>query len=145
MSLGEREPIRMPDAKLAQLGAELDWLEVRSPDFRLYRSVTSGRAEPVYRALIGVTRGQSAENSAELRLVLLNEDVDRTIVLESAMLVDVRDWIAVDSYRLPQTTRIHYVDPEASPWKFARRAAVDLFLMEDGRVNPELAPTHFKP
>jgi len=129
----------LPTAALAKRARELDWIEVHSPDFRLYQSVTTGKQQPIYRALFGLDRETGA-----IELTALNEDDDGTIVLESAILVQIPNWKKLNGFGVPEQLMIYEVDPRQSPWGFKQRAVIDLWLKQ-GELNPQLTDADFTP
>ena len=135
------DDLLLPDVGLAQQARKLEWLEIRSPDFALMVA-PARRQKPVYRALLGLDL-----TTAEIRMAILNEDRDQTIVLESALLVLVRGHTTIDpGYRVPSNLEVRQVDPTSSPWTFERRSGTTLYLKKGGRLNPpELRPGSFIP
>ena len=141
VDFADRDPLELPDGELAALARGLEWLEVVSPDFRLFEIQGGVRGEPVFRALLGLDPA-----SGEVRLAVLNEDRDGTIVIESALLVIVRRTDTVrPGYRVPGGLEVRRVDPTTSPWTFEDRAGVTLWLRSGGRLNPRLVANDFKP
>ena len=142
------ERVPMPDAKLAAHARNLDWLEVKSPDFRLYDAPVSGAKTPVYRALLGLVR-QADENheKGDVSVAILNEEKARTVVVESSLLVVVPKWLELsDGYRVPRQLLLHRVDLSGYPIRFERKPGSDLYLVRKrARLNSNITPATFVP
>ncbi len=133
--------VPLPRKDIGARAQGLTWLAVSSPDFRITRSVR-GTLEPVYRAVLGYSPG--AENA--LSIVLLSEDDQRTIVIESAQLITLDGWRDFDGQRLPQEMKVYGVDLDSQPWTFQNQPLADMWLSSDkARLNPRLGEALFLP
>ncbi|MCP3919860.1 MAG: hypothetical protein GY711_30370 [bacterium] len=136
----ERVPI--PD-RLVERAKPLEWLEVKSPDFRLYSAAgNSSAGTPVYRALLGLVPA-----TGEVAMAVLNEDRAGAKVVESSLLVDVPSWLdGGDGYRVPQHLRLHQVVLSGYPLSFEPKAGTELYLHKGRvRLNPRLSARVFEP
>jgi hypothetical protein len=142
------EEVPMPDAALAARARDLDWLEVKSPDFRLYSAPKSGAQTPVYRALLGLERRDGEKvRAGQVTIAILNEEKARTMVVESSLLVVVPEWLELDDgYRVPLNLLLHRVDLSGHPMRFERKPGSDLYLVQKyARLNARLSPRMFVP
>ncbi|MEE8468299.1 MAG: hypothetical protein V3T22_07585 [Planctomycetota bacterium] len=137
------DPLELPDEQLAERARGLEWVEVRSPDFRLVESVTSRNSRQVFRALLGLD-----PVTGEVRLAVLGEDQNRTVVLQNTQLVIIEEYRELEGgYRVPAALEIRDVDATVSPWTFQRRNGTSLYLSKKSRaqLNPPLRPADFVP
>lgn len=124
------------DAELTALAAQLQWLEVESPDLRLFRDGSTQRAgwagEPSYRGLIGLD-----PKTRLPQLVLINE-ASRKRDLSQAMLVAFRGYRPRNGYLVPHQIRTYRLDPQARVQRFSKRPELDMWLFSNrGSLNPE--------
>lgn len=141
LATGEPPPAQVLPSRAVPLAPTFSWLEVESPDFRLYESAEEGVADPVYRARLGVDPASGA-----VGLALLEARGTRGVLASGALLVEIVGWRTVGDRRLPENVLVHAVDPERVPFGFEERPSIDLWLSrEDPRLNPELPATHFEP
>lgn len=136
----EAPPVPWPTAKAAKRASGLDWIEVASPDFRLFSSVKTGRAVPVFVAILGTNRKTGAVEQA-----ILHEDDSGAMVLESTLLVTIEKWTDLDGYRVPENMLVYNPDLRPSPWVFEAKPGADMWLEKGGRLNPELSDEVFRP
>ena len=136
------DPLVLPSAQLARQARGLEWLDIKSPDFRLYETRLARAEGNVQRALLGLDPA-----TGEVRMAMLSEDVRGAIVLESALLVLVPRYQKLrETTRVPAQLEVREVDPRTSPWTFEARSGTTLFLKRDGRLNPpDLVPAAFIP
>jgi hypothetical protein len=136
------ERVPMPNVELAERARELDWLEVKSPDFRLYSAPKSGARTPIYRALLGLSR-----DTGGIALAILNEEKARAMVVESSLLVVVPEWLELDDgYRVPRNLLLHRVDLSKSAVRFESKPGSDLYLVRRrARLNAPISPLAFVP
>lgn len=137
------DPLELPDEKLAAQARQLEWVEARSPDFRLVELVTSGRSRQVFRALLGLD-----PKTGEVRLAVLGEDQNRAVVLENTQLVIIDKYRDLEGgYRVPAALEIREVDATRSPWTFQKRNGTSLYLSKKSRaqLNPPLRLADFVP
>ena len=136
------DPLVLPSQELALQARGLEWLDLRSPDFRLYETRLARAEGNVQRALLGLDPA-----TGEVRMAMLSEAVREAIVLESALLILVPRYQDLgDTARVPAELEIREVDPTTSPWTFAVRSGTTIYLKRDGRLNPpDLSPVAFIP
>lgn len=144
-------PIGLPPG-LASRAAELDWLEITSPDFHLagdgrpaaWAAARPADAPRLYRAVLGLERGDR-----RIALAVVHEEVAGALALSpSTMLVQLGQHRDLDGYRIPHRLLVHEVDLEQSPWAFRERATSELSLKPKPTtigLRPALAPEHFVP
>ena len=136
LELMAQPPAGLP-AQLARRAAELRWLELVSPDFRRARG-----AQALHRVQLGLRRDTHLPALA----VVAREQPGGALELETAQLVELEDFRALDGFRVPFHLRSYGVDAERSPWGFAERQSVDLYLLEQGAsLRPPLTPADFVP
>ncbi|MBV20731.1 MAG: hypothetical protein CMJ61_01020 [Planctomycetaceae bacterium] len=136
------DPLVLPSAQLAQQARGLEWLDLQSPDFRLYETRLARAKGNVQRALLGLDPA-----TGEVRMAMLSEAVRGAIVLESALLILVPRYQDFDGKtRVPAQLEVREVDPRTSPWTFEARSGTTIYLKSDGRLNPpDLSPAAFIP
>jgi len=136
------DALMLPTAKLAAQARGLDWLDLKTPDFRLYRPHLTAGEGNAQRALLGLDH-----NSGEVRMAVLSEEIQGAIVLESALLVLVPRYSNLGTIaRVPAELEVRQVDPQTSPWTFEQRSGTVLFLKRGGQLNPpDLSPAAFIP
>lgn len=141
LALGQAPPAHVLPSRDIPVAPGLQWLEVESPDFRLYESAETGVADPVYRARLGVEPA-----TGSVRLALLEERGVPGGLSSAALLVAIEGWRTVADRRLPENLVVHALDPERVPSGFEERPSVDLWLLrEEPRINPELPASYFEP
>ncbi|MAG63964.1 hypothetical protein CMO84_10640 [Candidatus Woesearchaeota archaeon] len=136
------DPLVLPSAQLAQQARGLEWLDLQSPDFRLYETRLARAKGNVQRALLGLDPA-----TGEVHMAMLSEAVRGAIVLESALLILVPRYQDFDNKtRVPAQLEVREVDPRTSPWTFEARSGTTIYLKSDGRLNPpDLSPAAFIP
>lgn len=135
--------LRMPNDKLDAPARKLRWLEVASPDFRLYvppTEATSSGTEPVYRALLGLNeRGQ-------VRFAQFSQDKDGTLLPSTALFVNTIQHTEIDDYVLPLELEVHTVQHDSGVWRFEEKPSVMLYAMRHlSEINPVFPKGHFVP
>jgi hypothetical protein len=126
-------------AKLKATAGELHWLELISPDFHSVapRHLADGR-EPLFRVRLGL--------HPETRLpamAVIHED-DPGGALETAVLLELGGYKKVDGFQVPSVVKTHAPDASVSPWVFAERPAMELWLLK-GSLRPKLTEKDFLP
>jgi hypothetical protein len=136
------DALMLPSAQLARQARALEWLDLKSPDFRLYRSHPPRTEGNVPRALLGLDPA-----TWEVRMAVLSEEVRGAIVLESALLVLVPYYQNLgEATRVPAQLEVREVDPTTSPWTFGQRSGTTLYLKSGGKLNPpDISPATFVP
>lgn len=149
VSLGGGEVVLLPAAKvpvgedevpLAARACALEWLEVVTPDIRLFRDGVG--VEAARRVWIGL------DPSGLPELALLTSRIDGPLLAEGATLLHVAGWHAHGDtgdggQLLPRSTLLYELrDPEGDERRvtrfvFATRPALDLYLVEGGRIGGE--------
>jgi hypothetical protein len=116
----------------------LRWLEAVSPDFD--RS-GKDKDQPV-RAWIGVDARTNLPVFA-----LVARDDRGTIVHESALLVKLGEWAALDGFQVPQVMHSYEPDLSKSPWSFTEGPSLSLWLKlkSGGTLRPSLTEADFTP
>jgi len=133
----------MPELRddLTQLAKHLTWLEVRSPDFRLYDVEGPGKHTEVFRALLGLNQETGA-----VELAVLSEDHKQAGLHYSTMLVEIPRRNQLNGYVVPGRLKIYKVqDGRGVVRKFEKYEAVDLSLKEGGSLRPTFDPKVFEP
>jgi hypothetical protein len=129
-------PATLP-ASLAKRAAELDWIEITSPDFRLTRSQAPDPDAP-FKAQIGLDKRDHLP-----RLAIIWEDDRGQILWESALCVELDQFRRLDDFQVPFTMRTY---PPAEGGRFADRWELQIWLIENGAsLRPKLTPRDFVP
>ena len=141
VSFATGDPLVLPTAKLADLARTLTWIEALSPDLRVLERGRGAAKVPVYRALLGLD-----PKTGRVRMATMNEDRDGTIVLKTAILVLVPEYLELEGgWILPRDVEVRGVDDSRSPWTFDRRDGTRLWLLPAAKINPPLTPEDFTP
>lgn len=140
LRLGE-VPTGLP-AKLAERAATLEWIELASPDFHPEGPSAvrdPATPEPLFRVRIGC--GPKTHLPA---LAVIQEATGGEPRIETAMLLDLRKFKRLDGYQVPGHVRTHLPDASVSPWVFAGRQSMELWLVK-GSLAPVLSEDDFLP
>jgi hypothetical protein len=136
-------PANLPEP-LVKKAAELDWLVLESPDFRVH---ADGRTATLDRVELGLER----ETHVPV-LALVTDPADP----RSAVLARLENYQPLDGYRVPWKVATWRVadgqaaagpaagDAQRRPLAFEPKPAVRLWLVE-GKLRPALEPTDFEP
>lgn len=166
---GEGDVVVLPDTdvtptgrtqKLAERAVTLEWLEVVTPDIRLWRDGAGVEAQR--RVLLGIDPSTGVPEFA-----VLTQRVEGRIVDADATLLHLADWRPLDSGKkggranadgadggswLPHSTRMFEVreaegpERELAPVVFKNGARLDLFLMAGGSIGgPPPKASTFRP
>lgn len=147
----ETAPHGLP-GEWSERAAQLQWLEITSPDFHLAprggAPAPTPSADPVAPRLYRVSLGLSAVDRRP-QLVVIHEEVAGAPTLSPAsMLVELRQHGELDGFRLPRRVHVHEVDLSRSPWEFSARATSELALKPKPTtigLRPTLTPENFVP
>ena len=125
-------PCNLPTEELAQVARHYEWLELRSPDLRVYRDEGDARAG-VYRGRMGIEPG-----SGEVRILILHAERDGVILPTRAILVEIKTYAELaGGYRLPRHFLVKEIDPTTRPLTFHRRDATEFgLIVGHSAVNP---------
>ncbi|MFT4539227.1 MAG: hypothetical protein ACI841_004455 [Planctomycetota bacterium] len=127
---------RLPERVKATVSG-LRWIEIVSPDFHLY--TTSDRNKtPVFKALLGVR-----EHTAQVELSLI-QGVDRRSEADARLFVH-ENFKPLQGYSLPHRVYVYLVDIQDLGLAFFPRPSIDLWLLPQGQLNPELPLELFRP
>jgi hypothetical protein len=146
-------------SELATRARELDWLEVRSPDFHLYSSFAEGTgAQPVFRARLGLARepappaanaaapvGRGVKKPGELVLAILHEERQSKVVAASLQVIEVRSQTELAGYRLPAELAVWRASEDPPGGAMAFSPYVVLWLQPNGAIDPEFGADAFLP
>ena len=135
-------PTNLPEA-LREEAAALEWLDLTSPDFHKApprRPADEAPVkEPLYRVRIGCTPGTHLP-----KLAVIHDVTDGMARIESALLLDFQRFKQIDGFQVPIHLRTHVPDVSASPWVFAERRRMELWMLA-GDLSPELGDENFLP
>jgi hypothetical protein len=140
--LFESGELSLPNAAWAKEALALRWLDLASPDFLLDAGVRARRADPVFRALLGIGPDD------RVVMAFLHEDPGPEFDPRSASLVRVRRWLALeDGYLLPENLHVHRtVFDRGRGWRFEADPIADLFVVRSSvRLNLPLTADAFVP
>lgn len=143
----EGPPATVPEP-LREAAARLVWLELTSPDFRVWREGAPIPSDALFRVQLGLDPAEAPvgdHTATHLpRLVTIAEDVEPAARAESAMLLELTQFRELDGFRVPHELRVHPPVPEQDPWRFRDRPSLELWLLPDGRLRPELSVRDFQ-
>ncbi|MCC6407192.1 MAG: hypothetical protein IT453_08500 [Planctomycetes bacterium] len=138
-------------SNLAAGAAKLEWLALESPDFRLFQSVTAA-ADANWRVELGLdptTHLPKLGSVTELGNAAASGagagPGAKSMVAESAMLVEFRRYQALDGLQIPAELETYGLDAAAVPWKYSRWSSLKLGLCEGGTLRPKFSETDFSP
>jgi len=147
LELRPAAPRELPAAVGSRNPSALRWLSIVSPD--LQRSAP--RAPPTSPTATGTPVPSSWRAHIGLDptthlpvLALVAQDDRGTLVLETALLVELDKYRALDGFRVPAQIKTYLPDAERSPWAFAERPAMKLWMVK-GTLRPELSELDFVP
>ncbi len=148
-ALPDTEPFVWPSEQLRALARDLDWLEVRSPDFHLYSSSQENASRvPVFRARLGLRRedpNTEPKEAGQLRLAILHEEREGRIDPASLQVIEVRKQTELGGYRLPSELAVWRASESPPFGTMAPRPYVELWLQKDGQIDPVFGPDDFRP
>ncbi len=127
-------PLAIP-APLAKRAAELAWLRVRSPDFKL---VGADPASKVFRGSLGWDR-----KTRLVELALVEEEAPDEVLRASAKLVEMREPIPSGGFLIPKKIFIYSIEEGRMPPAFAVQPGLDLFVTSSN-LRAALRPEDFE-
>lgn len=130
-------PFAVPASMLERAKA-LKWIEVLSPDFAIAHA-DGKRSTREVRAWIGVDAASSLP-----KLAMIAEDDKGTIVHETALLIALDKYRALDGFQVPFDLRTYAPDLSHAPWTFAESEHLRLWL-KSGSLRAPLTPKDFEP
>ncbi|MGK0217002.1 MAG: hypothetical protein ACI9HE_000476 [Planctomycetota bacterium] len=134
--------LRLPENAMVQAALALTWIEVASPDFRLYvppGELTAAGTEPVYRAILGLAA------DGHVQFAQFTRD-DNGPSLASALFVHIKQLTEVGGYRFPRVIEVHSVVSDRLPWQFEENPSFELYGLESHtQLNPTLQAKDFLP
>ncbi len=138
LSVSTRPPVGLPD-NLVALASKLEWLEVISPDFHLYRSSDSVNNENrFFRVLLGLDAKTHRIELAELR------EVGNTRT--APILIRFDKYLPLDGFQIPHKLQFFELAPNSRPRVFQDKPTSDLVLLKNrGTLRADLKPEDFKP
>jgi hypothetical protein len=123
-------------AKLAARGAQLAWVRVTSPDFRLVDVVAPDR---LFRAALG-----RDPKTGWVELALIEEDLPSPELRPNAALLELKQPKPLEGLVVPQHILVRSVDASKKPLAFAEDAGMDLILhMPGSTLRANFAPQDF--
>lgn len=127
-------PASLP-TKLAARGAQLAWVRLASPDFRL----VDVQPDRLFRASLGRDR-----TTGWVELALIEEDLPSAELRPSAALLELRLPKPLEGLVVPQNILVRSVDASKQPLAFAETPGMDLFLHIPGStLRATFAPQDF--
>ena len=134
-------PFALPAAMLED-AKKLTWLDVVSPDFERPNAKPTPDGKPVtklVRAQIGIDPKTHLP-----QLAFVAQDDRGTIVHDTALLVKLANWRALDGFQVPGMLLTYPPDFSRSPWTFGEQFSLKLGLRE-GTLRPKLVEQDFLP
>ena len=129
-------PVAVPRS-LSKRAAQLDWIEVTSPDFRLTRSQAPGPGAQ-FKAQLGLDKRDHLP-----RLAIIWEDDAGRILWESALCVELDQFHRLDDFQVPIVMRTY---PPAEGGTFADRWDLQVWLIVKGAsLRAKLSARDFVP
>ncbi len=127
-------PAALPP-KLAARGAQLAWVRLTSPDFRLVDVLP----DRLFRATLGRDR-----TTGWVELALIEEDLPSAELKPTAALLELKEPKPLEGLVVPQNILVHSVDASKAPFAFTEDPGMDLFLhMPGSTLRATLAPLDF--
>ena len=127
--------LSLPTEKTLAAANGLHWLEVTSPDFRLFDSGARGTtgAASAYRAILGL------EKNGRVRIAQFHDDNGGAVNLQGALFVEILRWQELDSgYVLPKELNTFRSDPTRAHQTFEVQPTLSLTLhRRTARINPK--------
>ncbi|MCB9909358.1 MAG: hypothetical protein H6829_03715 [Planctomycetes bacterium] len=144
LEFGAGRYVFLPRIELMEEAKALRWLEVTSPDFRLFdtgRDDAPGTVS-VYRALLGL------DAEGRIAMAQFHEDHGGAVDLRGALFARIRSWVSLPSgYTLPKQLETYRPLPDRPG--FETLPGLDLWLKaRRAQINPKepgLLPKHFQP
>lgn len=133
----EAPPFPLPKSMLERAKG-LAWLDLVSPDFAIARKdgTSTGREVRAWIGLDATTRLP--------RLAVVAEDDKGTLVHESATLLAFDKYKAIDGFQVPFDVQTFPPDLTRSPWQFAEKAKLRLYV-KSASLRAPFVPETFKP
>lgn len=137
--------VSIPNAKLHKASQGLRWLEVTSPDFRLFDSgKRSPGASAAYRSILGL------DSKGRVRMAQFHGDHGGAVQLQGALFVEIQSWKELpNGYVLPREINTFRSDAGKLHAAFEVQPSLALWLLtRSARINPENPPltkAHFLP
>ena len=142
LEFGQGRFLRLPQNAMVQQALSLQWIEVASPDFRLYvpqDTLSADGTEPVYRAILGIA------GDGHVRFAQFSRD-DGGPTLATALFVHIKQLTQVGGYRFPREIEVHSVVRKGLPWRFEQEPSFELYgLKSHTQLNTGLSPSDFLP
>ncbi|MFT5200171.1 MAG: hypothetical protein ACI87O_002846 [Planctomycetota bacterium] len=146
VKFGDGRFLSLPNAKLQNVAKGLRWLEVTSPDFRLFDSGDRlpGTPASAYRAMLGL------DKDGRVRLAQFHENHGGAVRLQGALFVEIKSWKELpNGYVLPKEINTFRSDATRGDTTFEALPAMGLWLFTRyARINPKspkLKPANFAP
>jgi hypothetical protein len=136
-------PFALPAAMLED-AKKLTWIDVVSPDFERPRAAAPAESQPPQRPVRAQIGLDPKTHLPQLAFVA--QDEHGTIVHETALLVKLDKWRALDGFQVPGLLLTYPpdLDPAHSPWTFGEQFNLKLGLRE-GTLRPKLVEQDFLP
>jgi hypothetical protein len=134
-------PFALPAAMLEE-AKKLTWLDVVSPDFERPNAKPTPDGKPatkLVRAQIGLDQKTHLP-----QIAFVAQDDHGTIVHDTALLVKLANWRALDGFQVPSLLLTYPPDFSRSPWTFGEKSNLKLGLRE-GTLRPKLVEQDFLP
>lgn len=136
LKLGRVDAALLPEELRAGAG-ELEWLEIRTPDFRLPRASTpsAGASGGLVRVRLGLRKGKPLP---ELCIVAGEQPGARL-----STLIRVPEYREKQGLMVPWQLRIHALEENGA--SFQAKPALVVWLKKDSDLHPSFAPETFAP
>ncbi len=138
--------LSLPNTKLQKASQGLRWLEVTSPDFRLFDSGnrTPGSPKVAYRSILGL------DADGRVRMAQFHGDHGGAVHLQGALFVEIQSWKELSNgYLLPREINTFRSDAITQHATFEVQPSLALWLLtRTARINPSNPPLteqHFMP
>lgn len=128
--------------RFAERAKALSWLEVRSPDFRLSRSMGAGDASGLHRVQLGI----DAQTSLPMLALILDPATPpQGGVGPATLFLELRDWFVESGYKLPKQIDTFEIESAPGAAPSFRREPTTSVVLKKARINPELGVETFRP
>lgn len=144
LSLLPAAPPGLPPALQKRAGdLALQWLELRTPDFRLVAAPgpSPTPAPNLVRVLLGTD-----PRTGVVDLALVDVDSNAAALTAAAVLIELARYAPIDGYQMPQQIKVYEVDEKRSPRAFRVEPTTSLgVLTKSASLRATFKPEDFAP
>jgi hypothetical protein len=136
-------PVGLPPRVAERLGGmPIQWLELRTPDFRLI--APSGKSASPVPTLVRVQIAADAK-TGEVEVALVDVDAGATLS-GAAVLIELAKYAAIDGFQMPQHVKVYDIDAVSAPRGFRAEPTTELGVVTSkSTLRAALQPDDFAP